>query len=102
MIGGTIDLAETMIRMMLESFPAELIQLNSAYQAKNWGKIKDIVHKLRGGVCYCGLPRLHRACILLEDYLMTDNRELSDALYHQLIREIESIKMVCANNLNLE
>jgi two-component system aerobic respiration control sensor histidine kinase ArcB len=92
LIGGDEKIAKEAIVMMVESFPDELIKLETAYRTSNWKDIEMIVHKLRGGTSYCGTPRLKEACVRLDDYLQSGQTAAIGALYQQLLDEIETLE----------
>lgn len=60
----------------------------SAKQQKTKRSLIDLVHKLHGGACYAGTPRLQEAIKLYEIGLKKNADEV-DALYQQLLKEID-------------
>ncbi len=89
---GNTKLAKKMIDTMIANFYAELDDLNQAHQERNWSVLQNTIHKLRGGIVYCGTPRLEAACMHLENYLKAGHRKFITPLYEQLIREMVSVK----------
>lgn len=94
LLNGKEDLAKNMVKLLVKSLPQEIKGLQSAYKRNDWETIKSIAHKLRGGASYCGTPRLKTACANLEDHLKVKENQpkLKDALYKQMIEEIQAIK----------
>ncbi len=92
LFNGNVELAKKMLTTMLASFTTEIGDLDTAYKIKDWDSIEAIVHKLRGGISYCGAPRLQEACARFENHLKAGYRELAPLLYKQLLKEIEAVK----------
>ena len=52
------DLAKDMLQMLISSLPKDHELINTYYSNKNHDLLHEIVHKLHGGCCYCGVPSL--------------------------------------------
>jgi two-component system sensor histidine kinase BarA len=51
-------LARDMLKMMLEGLPCEKEQINHAITEGNDTQLNELIHRLYGSSCYCGVPRL--------------------------------------------
>jgi len=51
-------LARDMLKMMLEGLPCEKAQINHAIEEGNDAQLNELIHRLYGSSCYCGVPRL--------------------------------------------
>jgi two-component system, NarL family, sensor histidine kinase BarA len=51
-------LARDMLKMMLESLPLEKAEIQQAAADKDLTRLNDLVHRLYGSSCYCGVPQL--------------------------------------------
>lgn len=89
---GNEDLAKEFLSMLVNSFPEELIKMEAAYKLQAVETVSSILHKLRGGLSYCGVPRLKEACIRLDEYLKSDQKELIEKLYQQFLSEFNKVK----------
>lgn len=85
---GKTEAAVEMIRSFLESLPEERREIQSAYEKKDWGAVKDLTHKFHGGVSYCAAPRLQKACTQLEKSIRKEKSTLFESCYTQLLDEI--------------
>ncbi len=92
MFNGNVELTKKMISTLIVNLSTELTALESSYKAKDWEKMENIVHRLRGAISYCGTPRLQEACARLENHLRAGYRELAPLLYKQLLKEIDAVK----------
>lgn len=92
MFNGNTELAKKMIGTLIADLDTEVHKLNQYYKTKQWENFEATVHKLRGGISYCGTPRLKEACAKLEDHLHAGYQDLAPLLYKQLLKEIEAVK----------
>jgi two-component system, NarL family, sensor histidine kinase BarA len=69
--GGSQAIATEMLTLLLADLPIEQNLINQAYTNKNAEALKEHVHKLHGGTCYCGVPALKHATAHLETVLKT-------------------------------
>lgn len=90
--GGNEALAKEAIEMLMDSFEEELPRLEEACLSKDLIKAQSIVHKLRGGISYCGVPRLNETCIRLDEYLKSGKDDLLGDFYQLLCKEYNEVK----------
>ena len=67
--GGSIQAAKDILKMLNESLPDEIKKLKQAMHDFNYSEMHRTVHKLYGGLCYCGTPRLRELARQLEQAL---------------------------------
>lgn len=67
----------------------ELPLIQKAYSTKDWATVEYLVHKMKGGVVYCGTPRLKLACQYLERYHKAGHVDLLERLYQQFSEVIK-------------
>lgn len=70
--GGKEEVAKELLEMFVNELPEVDGNLREAYKTQNLANLEDIVHKLHGGSCYCGVPNLKKAAATLEKYLKTE------------------------------
>lgn len=51
------DLAKEMMEMLIESLPADIEKLNVQCQQGNDLSMSEVVHRMKGACCYCGVPK---------------------------------------------
>jgi len=92
LVGGNKDMALDMLRILIEELPENLKLIQSLFEAKDFEEMKKVAHKLHGGLCYCGAPRLKEAIKQLEVALKSagDREKISD-YYTRLCNEITLI-----------
>lgn len=67
--GQQADLAADMLAGLLRTLPEALTEIHNAAEQQDFITLKKTVHKLRGLICYCGVPRLNNAITALETAL---------------------------------
>ena len=70
-------LARDMLKMMLEGLNCEKAQINDAVATDNTALLGELVHRLYGSSCYCGVPRLKSISGFLDKLLQA--KEIKDA-----------------------
>ena len=85
---GDKELLYDMLQLMLAELPRDLEEMKQAYVEKNYSKIKNLAHKIKGGAVYIGTNRMKYACQYLEIYCNGDNY-LFHSLYQKAINTIE-------------
>ena len=88
---GDVKVAKKMLRLLVDGFYEDLPLLVAAKKNDDWDTIQNIIHKQRGGSYYCGTPRFSQICTQLETYLLAKKTKWRDALYQQVLDEMENI-----------
>lgn len=70
-------LARDMLKMMLDGLAAEKADINQAVADNNISTLAELIHRLYGSSCYCGVPRLKSISGLLDKLLQT--KQMSEA-----------------------
>src|SRR3989339_977634 len=91
LVGGKKDFALNMLKMLIEELPETTKSITLAYQSKNIKLLGDLVHKLHGGVSYCGVPKLQMASTDLEVAIKANATKKVTVLYQQLVQEIHAV-----------
>lgn len=69
---GKEEVAKELLDMFVNELPDVSDSLRAAFTDQNLADLEEIVHKLHGGSCYCGVPQLKDAAADLEKYLKTE------------------------------
>jgi CheY-like chemotaxis protein len=92
MFNGNTELAKKMIGTLIADLETEIPKLDHCYKNKHWEALEAAVHKLRGGISYCGTPRLQEVFLRLENHLHAGYQGLAPLLYKQLLKEVDAVK----------
>lgn len=81
-------LARDMLSMLLAGLESEKEQINVALEAEQYEALSELVHRLYGSSCYCGVPRLKHISGLLDKLFQSKQydqaRSAMQALNHAL------------------
>jgi len=81
-------LARDMLSMLLAGLEAEKEQINQTLNAEQYEDVGELVHRLYGSSCYCGVPRLKHISGLLDKLFQSKQyeqaRSAMPALNHAL------------------
>lgn len=81
-------LARDMLSMLLAGLEAEKQDINEALAAGNFAETGELIHRLYGSSCYCGVPRLKHISGLLDKLFQSQQydqvRDAMPALNHAL------------------
>jgi two-component system sensor histidine kinase BarA len=80
-----------MLAMLLDSLPNEKIQINRAFSEKDFAQMENLVHRLYGSCCYCGVPRLKRVSGLLDKLLNAQQYTQADGALTSLNYAIDDV-----------
>ncbi len=68
LVGGSEAVARDMVAMLVQRLPADMDELQVLWQQHRDVKaLLDCVHRLCGGLCYCGVPQLRHEATLLKE-----------------------------------
>lgn len=84
--GNNMTAAKEVMEMLIEALPADLEKLKSLHASHDIESMYQLVHKIYGGLCYCGVPRLRELTkrlkiSLIENDLLTLDKQLEALLY---------------------
>lgn len=66
---GKPALAADLLTLLLEELPLNRTDINSALDELRFADAHDLIHKLHGACCYCGVPSLKMICKKMERQL---------------------------------
>ena len=73
--GNNKELAQDLLTLLCKTLNSEVTAIDHAYAEKQGSELLRLVHKLHGGVSYCGLPRLKKVLATLETTLKRNGEE---------------------------
>lgn len=81
--GNKPEAAAEMLTLLLQTLEEERLAITQAIETKQLAQAKELVHKLHGGSCYCGVTQLKNCCDAMETLIKKDMTEyLVDVLPH--------------------
>ncbi len=87
------DLAKSLLQMLVSELPETKANIWAVYTNGDEEELLSITHKLHGGSCYCGVPRLKTAAFQLETALKNGDAEPEtiDTMVRTLVFEMEQV-----------
>ena len=89
-------LALDLLRMLLKGLHDDEQALNQLKEARDHKGMFELVHRLHGGCCYCGVPRLRAATEQMQEQLRPQREdasgEIPEELFQLLLKEIRGLR----------
>ncbi len=82
---GKADLARDMLQMLLDNIRADLPTIKTAWKAKDYETLYELVHKIHGGACYSGVAELLSSSKLFDKSLNDEQYDRCAPLYEAFI-----------------
>ncbi len=86
MSDGDDFMKKTMLDMLIEELPAEVLKLRQAYLEQNAEDLKQVAHKMKSTLAFVGHAEMTHANAALED-IGRDNADLQRASTHLTVME---------------
>ena len=74
--------------MLLEGIRSDLPKMKRYWQEENFTALHEIVHRIHGGACYCGVPQLLNISATLD-------KQLNAKQYSNAAENIDSMLSAC-------
>ncbi len=91
-LGNNVAMLDELFHMVAKDFNNNKLDIIQAYEAHDLHKLKAITHKMKGGLKYCGLPRLETAIIVIESAAKNNNKKEVDKSYQETLDAIDETK----------
>jgi HPt (histidine-containing phosphotransfer) domain-containing protein len=91
-IDSDVEAAQDMVAQLCAMLPGDLEKIQAAFSEKNYPLLKELAHYVKGGVSFCGTPRLQAAVTELEKVIRPKTDPLIiEAAYAKLCLEIAAV-----------
>ncbi|MFA6037435.1 MAG: response regulator [Legionellales bacterium] len=88
-MGGDTQLAKELLNMLMQELPKFKQEITDAFKKQDWEAVQHHVHKLHGGLCYCGVLKLKDVTRDFEKQLIEKTGSY-DKAYRLLLKEIDT------------
>lgn len=89
---GQAEIAKQLCTMLLDGLDQFSADIQGAHHQNNQDKLREQVHKLHGGLCYVGAPKLRYLACHLETACKQNNSELIDEILPPFLKAITALK----------
>lgn len=90
LMGDSQTVVLDMLSLLAENLQQEKLALEAAYRINDTLKTQELLHKMMGGLSYCGVPRLQKITAILQDEVKkTEQLSSIESIYSELYREID-------------
>lgn len=86
-----LEVAERMLKRLMEILPIEKKQMEQAFVKKDWKKLYHLVHNFYGGCLACGVPSLTAALSEFQKILRKDSIKEIPEFYEKVVNEINRL-----------
>lgn len=93
-------LARDMLSMLLSNLSTEKEQINNELAAENYEELGELIHRLYGSCCYCGVPRLKHISGLMDKLFQSKQYAQAIAAMPALNHALEDV-MHWSENKNI-
>lgn len=91
LLGNRDDVVE-IINDFISYYPEQLKNIQEAYEESDWGRLKDLAHKLKGSVSNFEAEQVVDCCKNIEIYAKEGKIEMIDVEMQKLPSDIEKLK----------
>lgn len=84
-------LARDMLQMMLDNLPSEKNNINKAVVENDFSALSELIHRLYGSCCYCGVPRLKSISGLIDKLLHANEFDEALSAIETLDKNIDEV-----------
>ena len=85
------ELAKDMLTMLIVMISKEKNRFIELHKKNDWPALKELVHKLKGGCCYCGVPELQHQVEKLENALKQDDKNVISRNFGELLSAMDNL-----------
>lgn len=87
-------LAKELLELFAKDLPEFSDKIEKSFTAGDHDTLKDILHKLLGGCCYCGVPHVKKVARQLHDAMNSDYIKTPEALStkNKLLHELSRVQ----------
>ena len=94
------DLAQDLLKMLVDSFPSEVSEIEQLIEMEDFPQLEHILHRLYGATRYVGTPQLQKVSGEFEQFVSTlrkERRKADDPFIEQVMLRFEQLKSAIAD-----
>jgi PAS domain S-box-containing protein len=88
-LGAQSFMLDELFHMLAKDFSSTREEIINAYESNDLPKLKAVTHKMKGGLKYCGLPKLEAAIIAIEAGAKNNDKNEVDKWYQATLNALD-------------
>lgn len=91
------DLAHDLLKMLVESFPAELAEMQQLIELEDFPQLEHVLHRLYGATRYVGTPKLQETSGSFEQFVSTlrkERRKADEAFIQETLNRFDELTTI--------
>ena len=91
------DLAQDLLKMLVDSFPTELGEIEQLIEMEDFPQLEHVLHRLYGATRYVGTPKLQQVTGEFEQFLSTlrkERRKADEKFIQETLERLEQLQNV--------
>ena len=89
--GGNKQTATELLQILASTLPDDMLRLKEHHSKGGTKSMYELIHKLYGGLCYCGTPQLRKLTKILKEALAEENFSQLDDQVNAVINEADKV-----------
>lgn len=90
LVGGSADIAKELLLQLHASLPQHMHSMQDALSANDLEALYDHVHRLYGGLCYCGVPQLRSTVLALKRACLAKDVDVMQVCYRRVLQAVKA------------
>lgn len=91
------DLAHDLLKMLVDSFPAELVEMQQLIELEDFPQLEHVLHRLYGATRYVGTPKLQETSGSFEQFVSTlrkERRKADEAFIQETLNRFDELTAI--------
>ncbi|MCK4089494.1 response regulator [Acinetobacter radioresistens] len=91
------DLAHDLLKMLVDSFPAELAEMQQLIELEDFPQLEHVLHRLYGATRYVGTPKLQETSGSFEQFVSTlrkERRKADEAFIQETLNRFDELTAI--------
>ena len=89
------DLAQDLLKMLVDSFPNELAEIEQLIELEDYPQLEHVLHRLYGATRYVGTPNLQSITGEFEQFVSTlrkERRKADEQFIENVMKRLDELK----------
>ena len=91
------DLAQDLLKMLVDSFPTEIADIQQLIELEDFPQLEHVLHRLYGATRYVGTPKLQQVTGDFEQFVSTlrkERRKADEQFIQETLQRLDELQLV--------